>query len=66
LEHLRPGGFYIIEDIVSETIPQWRDRLEMIYSRRFPDHEWALVELPHSHNDYDNNMLIIHTVRLGG
>lgn len=58
LEHLRPGGFFIIEDVVSEAIPQWRDRLEKIYSRRFPNHHWALVELPHSHNDYDNNMVI--------
>jgi SAM-dependent methyltransferase len=59
LEHLRPGGFYIIEDVISEVIEQWRDRLEMVYSRRFPGHEWALVELPNATNNYDNNMVII-------
>jgi SAM-dependent methyltransferase len=59
LRHLRPGGVYIIEDIRRETIATWMTELETIYSKRFPGHEFALVELPNSVNDRDNNLLII-------
>jgi hypothetical protein len=58
LRHLRPGGFYVIEDILQETIGGWHNRLDEI-SRRLPNHELALVELPNSLNDADNNLLII-------
>ena len=59
LEHLRPAGVYVIEDIFQKTIERWRSQLETIYSKRFPDHEFALVELPNSSSDPDNNLLII-------
>jgi hypothetical protein len=59
LEHLRPGGVYVIEDIRRETVERWHARLEMTYSKRFPNHEFTLVELPNSFNDYDNNLVII-------
>jgi SAM-dependent methyltransferase len=59
LEHLRLGGIFVIEDILSETIERWRECLETIYSKRFPDHEFALMQLPNSSNDYDNNLLVI-------
>ena len=59
LERLRPGGIYVVEDILEETIEEWRNLLETIYSKRFPDHEFALVALPNSANDRDNNLLII-------
>jgi hypothetical protein len=63
LEHLRPGGVYVIEDIVQETIERWHNQLETVYSKRFPNDEFALVELPNSFNDYDNNLLIIRRRR---
>ena len=59
LEHLRPGGFYVVEDILQETIERWYERLETIYSKRFPNYEFAFVEMPNSFNDYDNNLLIV-------
>jgi hypothetical protein len=59
LEGLRPGGFYVVEDILQETIKGWHDQLDAI-SKRLPKHEFALVELPNSLNDSDNNLLIIH------
>jgi hypothetical protein len=59
LEHLRPCGVYVIEDILRETIDRWRNQLETTYSKRFPNHEFALVELPNAFNDHDNNLLII-------
>jgi len=59
LEHLRPGGVYVVEDIHRETVEKWRHRLETVYIKRFPNHEFALVLLPHSSNDQDNNVLIV-------
>ena len=59
LERLRPGGVYIVEDIVQGAIEKWRRQLETVYSKRFPNHEFALLSLPNSFNDYDNNLLIV-------
>jgi len=59
LERLRPGGYFVIEDILRETIERWHERLETIYSKRFPNYDFAFVEVPNSSNDWDNNLLII-------
>lgn len=59
LEHLHPGGIFVIEDIIRETIARWHEHLETDYSKRFPNYEFAFVELPNSFNDWDNNLLII-------
>ena len=60
LGHLRPGGYYVVEDITADVKEKWRARLETVYAKRFPVHEFAFVELPNSFNDWDNNLLIIH------
>jgi hypothetical protein len=60
LEHLCSGGFYIIEDIDQKTIDAWHNKLETIYSKSFPNHEFVFVELPNSFKSYNNNMLIVH------
>lgn len=62
-EHLRPGGVYVIEDIIQETIERWHNQLEMIYLKRFPNDEVAFIEVPNSFNDRDNNLLIIRRHR---
>ena len=59
LDRLRPGGVYVIEDICSAVIEKWCDCLEATYSGRFPNHEFALVEVPNEFNGRDNNLLII-------
>lgn len=59
LEQLRPGGTYVVEDILKVTLQRWQERLETIYLKRFPNHEFALVELPNTNNHYDNNLLIV-------
>lgn len=58
IEHLRPGGTYIIEDISEIDLGKWRDQLPD-YARQFPACDIALVELPNPFNQYDNNLLII-------
>jgi SAM-dependent methyltransferase len=57
LEHLRPGGIYVVEDIAWTHIDEWYDRLETIYSKRYPTYEFAFVVLA---NRGCNNLLIAH------
>jgi hypothetical protein len=59
LGELRPGGTYVIEDILRQTIERWHKQLEEKYTKSFPGHEFAFIELPNSSNDSNNNMLII-------
>jgi hypothetical protein len=58
LEHLCAGGIYVIEDIADDTINRWCDRIKMVYSTRYPGHEFALVIL-NGLNRQDNNLLVI-------
>jgi hypothetical protein len=59
LEHLSSGGVYVVEDIEQATVPRWYDRLETIYSKRYPTYEFAFMALPHPWNHDDNNLLVI-------
>jgi bifunctional DNA-binding transcriptional regulator/antitoxin component of YhaV-PrlF toxin-antitoxin module len=59
LSHLRPGGIYVIEDILQTTIERWRNALKTIYSKSHPRDEFAFVQVRNSLNHYDNNLLII-------
>ena len=45
LDHLRPGGIYITEDIQQSDIDQWSEFLET-YSQHYPDYEFALAVPP--------------------
>ena len=45
LHHLRPGGIYVAEDIAWNHVDEWYDRLETIYSKRYPTYEFAFVVL---------------------
>jgi len=45
LDHLRPGGIYVAEDIAWNHVDEWYDRLETIYSKRYPTYEFAFVVL---------------------
>jgi hypothetical protein len=58
LNHVRPGGFYSIEDILAKDLEQWHKQLPG-YASQYPNCDFALLELPNAFNDYDNNMLII-------
>jgi SAM-dependent methyltransferase len=56
LDHLRPGGIYVIEDIGRDCVEQWYHRLETVYSERYPAYEFAFVLLAKSGG---NNLLVI-------
>jgi SAM-dependent methyltransferase len=56
LDHLRPGGIYVVEDIGWEDIERWYECLDKVYSKQYPMHEFAFVVL--AKREY-NNMLVI-------
>jgi hypothetical protein len=56
LEHLRPGGIYITEDIGRDCIERWCHRLRTVYSELYPMYEFALVALD---NHAANNLLVV-------
>ncbi len=59
LEHLRPGGLYVIEDIRQDTAAGWWTRLEAVYSSRYPECAFAFVSLPTFADVRDNNLLVV-------
>jgi len=59
LPHLRPGGFYVVEDVATDLLPLWRDRIESTYVGQFPDTQIAMVSIPNHLNSVDNNLIII-------
>jgi len=61
LGHLRPGGTYVVKDIATTTLTQWRDFLASDFTPRFPKYEYALAQLPNAFNRRDNNLLLIRS-----
>jgi hypothetical protein len=55
INHLCPGGTYIVEDIESRCIDDWCARLESIYTKQYPDFDFVLVTLA---NPGPNNLLV--------
>jgi SAM-dependent methyltransferase len=55
LDHLRPGGIFVVEDIEFDCLERWRDHLGSVYSRRYPTCEFLLVQASRS----STNLLII-------
>lgn len=59
IEHLRPGGIYVVEDIQTEMVSRWRNQVETVYSKKHQTLVFALVVLPNPLNLVDNNLFII-------
>ena len=55
LDRLRPGGFYVTEDILWCDRDEWYHRLETIYSKEYPTYEFAYVALPSG----SSNLLVV-------
>jgi hypothetical protein len=60
LRHVRKGGIYVVEDVEGDTLDRWSALLETSFVPRFPDCEFAIVALPNTHNDRDNNLIMVH------
>jgi SAM-dependent methyltransferase len=58
LDHLRPGGIYICEDIMRNYVDDWCERLDLIYSKKYPTYQFAFVVLPDGGN-LANNLLVV-------
>jgi SAM-dependent methyltransferase len=59
LEHLRPGGIYVIEDICQNTAEEWFNKIDKDYRKRYPTYEFVFVSLPTYAGVLDNNLLVI-------
>ena len=46
LDHLRPGGIFVTEDIESSDVEKWYHRLESFYSKQYPEFEFVFVVMP--------------------
>jgi len=58
LDHLRPGGIYVAEDVMRDHIDKWYHRLEAVYSKRHPMYEFAFVALPNG-GKRDRDLLVV-------
>jgi len=56
LQHLCPGGVYIVEDIGWEDFERWYELLDTVYSKQYAGHGFAFVAL--ADHGY-NNLLVI-------
>jgi SAM-dependent methyltransferase len=63
LDHLRPGGIYITEDIMWNEVDLWYDRLEAVYSKQYPTHEFAFVVMPHGESRSYNLLSVRRAAR---
>lgn len=59
LDHLRPGGIYVAEDVGCDNFDKWRDRWETIYSKQYAEYECMLVIL--AEQGY-NNLVVIRRI----
>jgi len=55
IDHLRPGGIFVVEDIEFEYLGGWRNKLGSVYSQRYPACEFLLVQVSRG----ATNLLII-------
>jgi hypothetical protein len=58
LDHLRPGGIYVCEDIMGNRVDEWCDRIQSIYLTQYPTYEFAFVALPYG-RDRAYNILVV-------
>ena len=60
LHKLKIGGYYIVEDLLPETINQFESVLNDL-KLKFPNHTFNILQIEHKGNTYgDNNLLVIN------
>lgn len=58
LHKVRKGGYYIVEDVRTDDLSRWRERLRSHYGVTHSDFSFCLVSLPWLFNNSDNNLLV--------
>lgn len=58
IHKLNKNGYYIIEDIIGETIPQFESKINE-WKLKYPHLEFKLEKIYNPNNSYDNNLLIV-------
>jgi len=56
LNKVKPGGYYIVEDIVNNELSLWREELIRL-KKDFINYEFELISLKWTHSD--NNLLVV-------
>ncbi len=54
---LKPGGVFIIEDVMYYTLGQWNQKI-IEWRARYPDYTFRLYVIPHKNNPHDNTLVI--------
>jgi hypothetical protein len=55
---LKRGGYYIIEDIIKNTIDLWKEKIEE-WKIIYPELRFDLITLPSLVNNWDNTLLVV-------
>jgi SAM-dependent methyltransferase len=59
IHKLKQNGYFIIEDIVYNTILRWEEKINE-WRIIYPHLSFQLIRLPNLVNNYDNNLLVVH------
>lgn len=54
---LKNGGIYIIEDIATDLLPQWKEQLKK-WKNAYPFYRFSIVNPPQNDNFFDNNLIV--------
>ena len=64
IDKLAPGGFYIIEDILKDEIPNFKAKInEWNNNEKYRNLKFTLMEIPSARNPFDNNLLIVEKLQ---
>jgi hypothetical protein len=59
IHKIRKGGYFIIEDIMIDTLPKWKEYFES-KSDKYVNFNFKFVKLECEHNYWDNNLIVIY------
>ena len=60
IHKLKPGGFYVIEDIACDILDVFKNKIDE-WKNKYPKLEFYLLKIPCYHNEYDNNLLLVRS-----